>query len=76
MKKKIVKKNKGVFMELKQEELDKVLAGNSQGMSKETALNNPSLFRDKQIEELKKEKERLENLNSTELVQDEISKSK
>lgn len=61
-------------MELKQEELDKVLAGNSQGISEESALNNQNLFRDKQIEELKKEKERLENLNSTELVQDEVSK--
>ena len=61
-------------MELKQEELDKVLAGNSQGISEQSALNNPNLFRDKQIEELKKEKERLENLNSAELVQDEVSK--
>lgn len=61
-------------MELKQEELDKVLAGNSQGISEESALNNQNLFRDKKIEELKKEKERLGNLNSTELVQDEVSK--
>jgi len=61
-------------MELKQEELDNVLAGNSQGMSEETALNNPNLFRDKQIEELKKEKEKLESLSGTELVQDEVSK--
>lgn len=63
-------------MELKQEELDKVLAGNLQGMSEESALNNPNLFRDKQIEELKKEKARLENLNSTELVQEEVEKAK
>jgi len=61
-------------MELKQEELDKVLAGNSQGMSYEEALNNFNLFRDKQIEELKKEKEKLESLSGTELVQDEVSK--
>lgn len=54
-------------MELKQEELDKVLAGNLQGMSEESAINNPSLFRDKQIEELKKEKERLENLQGNKL---------
>ncbi|MBR6690902.1 MAG: hypothetical protein IKL65_06175 [Bacilli bacterium] len=63
-------------MELKQEELDKVLAGNLQGMSEESALNNPNLFRDKQIEELKKEKARLENLNSKELVQEEVEKAK
>jgi len=63
-------------MELKQEELDKVLAGNSQGMSYEEALNNFNLFRDKQIEELKKEKEKLESLNATGLVQDEGSKIK
>ena len=63
-------------MELKQEELDKVLAGNSKGMSEETALNNTNLFRKKQVEELKKEKEILENLNSTELVQDEVAKLK
>lgn len=50
-------------MELKQEELDNVLAGNTQGMSEQSALNNPNLFRDKQIEELKKEKEKLESLN-------------
>lgn len=54
-------------MELKQEELDKVLAGNSQGMSEEVALDNPNLFREKQIEELKKAKERLESLNSNTL---------
>ena len=63
-------------MELKQEELDEVLAGNLQGMSEESAINNPNLFRDKQIEELKKEKERLENLNSAELPQDKSSKLK
>lgn len=54
-------------MELKQEELDKVLAGNSQGMSEEIALNNPNLFREKQIEDLKKEKERLENLKENDI---------
>lgn len=54
-------------MELKQEELDNVLAGNSQGMSEEVALDNPNLFREKQIEELKKAKERLESLNSNTL---------
>lgn len=63
-------------MELRQEELDNVLAGNSQGMSEETALNNPNLFREKQIEELKKEKEKLESLSSAELAQDEVSKLK
>lgn len=63
-------------MELKQEELDKVLAGNTQGMSYEEALNNFNLFREKQIEELKKEKEKLASLSSTELEQDEISKLK
>ena len=63
-------------MELKQEELVKVVAGNLQGMGEESALNNPNLFRDKQIEELKKEKARLENLNSTELVQEEVAKAK
>lgn len=63
-------------MELKQEELDKILAGNLQGMSEESALNNPSLFREKQIEELKKEKERLENLNSFDLEQEEVAKAK
>ena len=54
-------------MELKQEELDKVLAGNSQGMSEEIALNNPNLFREKQIEDLKKEKERLEILKENDI---------
>lgn len=63
-------------MELKQEELDKILAGNLQGMSEESAINNPNLFREKQIEELKKEKERLENLNSSDLEQDEAAKAK
>ena len=63
-------------MELKQEELDKVLAGNLQGMSEESALNNPNLFRDKQIEELKKEKERLENISNTEVLQDSSAKAK
>ncbi len=51
-------------MELKQEELDKVLAGNTQGMSYEEALNNFNLFREKQIEELKKEKNKKSTLNS------------
>lgn len=63
-------------MELKQEELDKVLAGNLQGMSEESALNNPNLFRDKQIEELKKEKERLENISNPEALQDSSVKAK
>ena len=63
-------------MELKQEELDKVLAGNLQGMSEESALNNPNLFRDKQIEELKKEKERLENISNPEVLQDSSAKAK
>lgn len=63
-------------MELRQEELDKVLAGNLQGMSEESAINNPNLFRDKQIEELKKEKERLQNLNSSDLEQEEVAKAK
>lgn len=63
-------------MELRQEELDKIIAGNSQGISEESALNNPNLFREKQIEELKKEKERLESLSGTELAPNEISKLK
>lgn len=63
-------------MELKQEELDKVLAGNLQGMSEESAFNNPNLFRDKQIEELKKEKERLENISNPEALQDSSVKAK
>lgn len=58
-------------MELKQEELDKILAGNTQGMSKEAALNNPNLFRDKKIEELKKEKEMLESLTDVKLEENE-----
>lgn len=58
-------------MELKQEELDKVLAGNTQGMSNEFALNNPNLFRDKKIEELKKEKEMLESLTNVSLEEEE-----
>lgn len=61
-------------MELKQDELDNVLAGNTQGMSEQSALNNPSLFRDKQIEELRKEKERLENLQGN--ILEENSKVK
>lgn len=50
-------------MELKVEELDNVLAGNTQGMSEQSALDNPNLFREKQIEELKREKENLQTLN-------------
>jgi len=54
-------------MELNKEQLDNVLAGNLQDMGKEFALNNEEVFRQKQIEELKKEKERLESLNNSNL---------
>ena len=63
-------------MELNEEELDKVLAGNLHQMSEESALKNPNLFRDKQIEELKKEKERLESYADVDLEKDDISKTR
>ena len=49
-------------MELRQDELDNILAGTSQEMAEDNALKNPSSYRERQIEELKKEKEILENL--------------
>lgn len=63
-------------MELKQEELNKVLAGNTQGMSVEEALKNYNLYRDKKLEELKKEKERLEDFAKNYSVKNEKPKSK
>ena len=39
-------------MELKEQDLDKVLGGNLKGVSKDEALKNDSLFRKEKIEEL------------------------
>ena len=63
-------------MELIQDDLDKVLAGNTQGMSKEEALKNFNLFRDKQLEALKKEKEKLEEFAENYSTKVEKPKSK
>ena len=46
-------------MELKEQDLDNVLAGNLKGVSQDEALKNESLFRNEKIEELKREKEEL-----------------
>lgn len=62
-------------MELNEEQLDNVLAGNLKGMNEEFALDNEELFRKKQIEELKKEKELLETLNNPKL-ENEQSKTR
>ena len=63
-------------MELKQEELDKVLAGNTQGMSEEEALKNSNLYRNKKLEELKQEKKRLEDFAKNYPTYNEKPKSK
>ena len=42
-------------MELKEEELEKIFAGNSQDISEKIAIDNPYLFRNRQMEELKEE---------------------
>ena len=57
-------------MELNEDKLENVLGGNSQNMGEETALNNPELFRQKRIEELKKLKEDLGQ--DTELSEEEL----
>ena len=57
-------------MELNEDKLKNVLGGNSQNMGEETALNNPELFRQKKIEELKKLKEDLGQ--DTELSEEEL----
>ena len=54
-------------MELNEEQLDNVLAGNLKGMNEKFALDNEELFRQKQIEELKNEKELLEVLKNSNL---------
>ncbi|MBQ7140577.1 MAG: hypothetical protein IJO32_03655 [Bacilli bacterium] len=46
-------------MELTNEQLNKVIAGNSHGMSEDAALQNENLYREKMIEKLKEEKEKL-----------------
>lgn len=58
-------------MELNEEQLESVLAGNLKGMGEEFALDNEELFRKKQIEELKKEKELLEALNNSNLEKEQ-----
>ncbi len=57
-------------MELNEDKLENVLGGNSQNMGEENALNNPELFRQKRIEELKKLKEDLGQ--DTELSEEEL----
>lgn len=53
-------------MELNEEELKNVMAGNVQGMSEEKAIENTDLFRKEKIEQLKQEKEELEKLKKQE----------
>lgn len=47
-------------LELTEEELQNVLAGNSEGMSEITALEHPELFRTSQIEQLQEEQSEYE----------------
>lgn len=61
-------------MELNENDLEKVLGGNSQNMGEELAKENPDLFRQKKIEELKIVKEELKN--NSELTEEELSNIK
>ncbi len=56
--------------ELFEEELDNVTAGSIQ--SEKDALNNPELYRQKQIEELKKSKAALDGKDPSELTEEEL----
>lgn len=49
--------------ELSLNELDNILGGANKEASTERALENPQLYRQKMIESLKQEKEKLERMN-------------
>lgn len=61
-----------IFTEFNENELDNVIGGNSEGMGEEFALKNYQLFREKQIDELKREKEKLQQL-SNKTISDELT---
>lgn len=59
--------------ELSLEELDNILAGTSFEVASKKALNNGDAYRKEQIEELKKQKDFLENLNKKQEQTEQIS---